>query len=73
MKKVSLILFTFLFVLATLISSQTFAGDRPCVRRCNDIHRDALRLCNDFHGERRAHCIREANERHRNCLQNCRD
>ena len=75
MKKVSLILFTLLFVLGSYLSTQTFAvenGDRVCERRCRDIHQDARRLCNDLHGEARERCLREANERLRNCLQHCR-
>jgi hypothetical protein len=75
MKKVSLILFTLLFVTGSYLSTQTLAverGDRVCERRCREIYEDARRLCNNFHGEARERCIREANERLRNCLQRCR-
>lgn len=75
MKKVSLILFTLLFVLGSYLSTQTLAdqnGGRVCERRCHDIHRDTRRLCNDLHGEARERCHREADERLRNCLQHCR-
>jgi hypothetical protein len=73
MKKVTLILFTLLFAVASYFSAGSFAGERRCVDRCQDIYRDARRLCNNFHGERKEHCIREANERLRHCLRNCRD
>ena len=71
MKKVTLILFTLLFVIGSYLSTQTKAGDRVCERRCRDLHRDQLRVCHDFHGEARERCIREANERLRHCLQRC--
>ncbi|GEM_PF-2231987 len=80
MKKITLVIFTLLFVIgsylstsASAISAATATADRDCVRRCRAVHRDALRLCNNFHGEAKARCIREANERLENCLRNCRN
>ena len=73
MRKVTLTLFVLLFAVGSYFSAQSYAGDRPCVNRCQDIYRDTRRLCNDFHGDRKENCIREANERLRHCLQNCRD
>jgi hypothetical protein len=75
MYKVSLILFSLLFVLGSNLSTQTFAvekADRGCERRCREIYEDARRLCHNWHGEARERCIREANERLRNCHQRCR-
>ncbi len=73
MKKVTVILFTLLFAVGSYFSAGSYAGERRCVDRCQDIYRDARRLCDNFHGERKEHCIKEANERLHHCLRNCRD
>ena len=74
MRKIPLLVFTLLFIIGTYFSTQAIAtSEHPCVRRCRDIHRDAIRLCNDLHGEARARCLHEANERLENCLRNCRN
>jgi hypothetical protein len=74
MKKVSLILFSLLFVVGSYLSTQTFAderGDRHCVRRCHEHYQDARRRCHNLHGEARERCLREINEHLRDCLRRC--
>jgi hypothetical protein len=74
MKKVSLILFSLLFVVGSYLSTQTFAGergDRKCVRRCNEHYEGARRRCNQLNGEARERCLREINEHLRDCLRRC--
>ena len=80
MKKISLFVFTLLFVVGsylfapvTAATAMAASAEHPCVRRCRDLHRDEIRVCNDLHGEARARCIHEANERLERCLRNCRN